>query len=295
MTGSMRSPNLVALSKHNMQTVPDVSLTMVDGMHGYQMMPTPYSAYGLGRNYTHLDANFHALPSSPHSLHDLPPHYQPRSNDQNISKPFTPHHDFLHQSFAPASPHWMTHPDSQSCSPIHPPTRQDSTGPARRRRPACAVEYKDIWIDEAELLQGLAAPDGNINVHPCRWDEDRSPCHLRVKGDKSCINVHIQKWHGGKPGGDKLKADCRWSGCGTTMLKESIARHVVSIHLGEMWGCKGCGKEIARNDAYGRHAMRSDLEVCRTSGALITYAADARVVNARVALDGRGKQRYAGV
>ncbi|KAI9573252.1 hypothetical protein HD554DRAFT_1998555, partial [Boletus coccyginus] len=90
----------------------------------------------------------------------------------------------------------------------------------------------------------------------CRWEEDRSPCGLWIRGDKPCINAHIQKWHGGKPGGDKFKVDCRWSACGKTMLKESIARHILTIHLGEMWECQGCRKKIVRNDAYGRHVAR---------------------------------------
>ncbi|KAF9232217.1 hypothetical protein BU15DRAFT_16899, partial [Melanogaster broomeanus] len=81
-------------------------------------------------------------------------------------------------------------------------------------------------------------------LHECRWEEHLSPCHLWIKGDKSCIRSHIQKWHGGKPGGDKLEATCLWSACQEMMLKESIARHVVNIHLEEKWRCQGCGQEI---------------------------------------------------
>lgn len=164
----------------------------------------------------------------------------------------------------------------------------------RCRQPARAIEYYGLWIDEAELQQGLAEPNGNISVYPCRW-EDQSPCRLWVKGVKSCINLHIQKWHGGKPGGNKVKTDCRWSGCGMVMQRQSIARHIVTVHLGEVWECQGCGKEITRNDAYEQHAARSNFEDCRTSGALVTYSAGARVVNTRTALDGGGKLRYASV
>ncbi|KAI9573222.1 hypothetical protein HD554DRAFT_1996017, partial [Boletus coccyginus] len=93
-------------------------------------------------------------------------------------------------------------------------------------------------------------------VHQCLWEEDCSPCHLWIKGDKSCINAHIQKWHKGRPGENKLEVDCRWSSCGKMMLKESISRHVLGVHLGETWKCQGCGKGIARKDAYGQHAVR---------------------------------------
>ncbi|KAF8420567.1 hypothetical protein L210DRAFT_804090, partial [Boletus edulis BED1] len=90
----------------------------------------------------------------------------------------------------------------------------------------------------------------------CCWEEDRSPCLLWITGDKSRINAHIQRWHGWNPGGDKLQVDCRWSACGKMMLKESIARHIVNIHLGAMWECQGCGKDFVRNDVYGQHAAK---------------------------------------
>ncbi|KAF9222373.1 hypothetical protein BS17DRAFT_185545 [Gyrodon lividus] len=170
---------------------------------------------------------------------------------------------------------------------------QKAAPPPRRKRPARAIEYDGFWIDEEELLKGLTAPDGKISVHECHWGEHHSPCHLWIRGDKSCIGSHIQKWHGGKPGGDKLEADCLWSTCRKTMLKESVSRHVVSIHLGEKWKCQGCREEFTRKDAYGRHVEKASKEECRNAGALIMYDADSRVVDARTALASGGRQRYA--
>ncbi|KIJ58263.1 hypothetical protein HYDPIDRAFT_119746, partial [Hydnomerulius pinastri MD-312] len=92
-------------------------------------------------------------------------------------------------------------------------SQKDSSNSRRRKRAARAIEYNGLWIDEEELLEGVTTPDGTISVHECRWEEHHSPCHLWIRGDKSCISSHIQKWHGGKPGGDKLEADCRWSTC----------------------------------------------------------------------------------
>ncbi|KAH0828983.1 hypothetical protein J3R83DRAFT_2417 [Lanmaoa asiatica] len=236
------------------------------------------------------------------SSHMMHPHHSSVSNDSNVTEPFIPCHSVSYQSFSPTSSHCSPHPtsigfhgtDPHSHLSFHCVPHRNFTGSPHRRCAARAIEYDGLWIDEEELLKGLMAPDGKVNVHQCRWEEDRSPCHLWIRGDKSCINTHIQKWHGGKPGGDKSQFGCRWSTCGKTMLKESIARHIVSIHLGEMWECQGCGKDIARNDAYGRHAVRSNSEACRASGALITYSADTREINARAALDGGGRLRYAG-
>jgi hypothetical protein len=227
-------------------------------------------------------------------------HHPSLSNDKNLTEPSIPHSS--PRSFSPTLPHFGPYPPSKGfLETDHRPNlafyrvpHWNFTGSSRRRCAARAIEHDGLWVDEGELLKGLTEPDGKLTVHQCRWDEDHSPCLLWIRGDKSSINTHIQKWHGGEPGGDKLQVDCRWSACGKTMLKESIARHIVPVHLGEVWECQGCGKEIVRNDAYGRHAVRSGFDACRTSGALITYSVDARVIDARVALESGGRLRYAG-
>jgi hypothetical protein len=229
--------------------------------------------------------------------------YSSLSDGENVTGPSIPHYP-PYPSFSPTSPHFSSHPTSTGLLESDPRShlafynvpRWDSAhlSLSRRRRAARAIEYDGLWIDEEELLKGLTEPDGKLIVHQCRWEEDHSPCPLWIRCDKSSINAHIQKWHGGKPGGDKFQVDCRWSTCDKTMLKESIARHIVTIHLGEVWECQGCGKEIVRNDAYGRHAVRSGFAACRTSGALITYSVDAREIDARAALDSGGRLLYAG-
>lgn len=311
-----------------MNMVPDMASTMTVETHGNYTMPTPFSAYDLGRNDTHLDdyvgsspcgtlqpASYYpekqlllnpvsqgARDSGAHLYGDSNaypplryyplevPFYYPTSSNQDTPGSFIPHHVPRHPSFSPSSPLWVTHQASHSYSTIFPPQCLDPNGTARRRQPARAVEYEGLWIDDEELSQGLLEPDGTLHVHQCRWEADQSPCHLWVKGDKSSINMHIQKWHGGKAGGDGPKIACSWSGCGMTMWRESIARHIVNIHLGETWECQGCGKGIARGDAYGRHAAKS--KVCQASGAVVTYC-DAKLVDARAALTSGGNVRYA--
>ncbi|KAF8420750.1 hypothetical protein L210DRAFT_3766295 [Boletus edulis BED1] len=216
--------------------------------------------------------------------------------NQNVADSFSPCHPPL-QSFSSFLPYPSSrsvstgYPEPDPCFPLVSPP--DSSASSRRRRGACAIEYAGLWIDEEELFQGLTEPSGKLNLHQCLWEADRSPCHLWVKSDKSCINTHIQKWHKVRAGGDKLEVECHWSACGRTMLKESIARHILSIHLGEMWMCQACGKKIARKDVYRRHIVRSNFEGCRTAGAQITYSADVRVIDVRAALDSGGRLRYA--
>ncbi|KAF9222380.1 hypothetical protein BS17DRAFT_783631 [Gyrodon lividus] len=239
-----------------------------------------------------------ALPSNTHSPHTGQiSHHWSLADAENISQPLTPL-SFPHQHSVGHSPrhqgrqHSSLSQNGRSYFGVYHPA-QNVAPPSRRKRPARAIECDGFWIDEEELLEGLMATDGKINVHECRWEEHCSPCHLWIRGDKSCIGSHIQKWHGGKPGGDKFEADCRWSTCQKTMLKESISRHVVGIHLREKWKCQGCREEIARKDAYRRHAERSSKEECRNAGALIMYDADARMVDARTALASGGRRRYA--
>ena len=247
-----------------------------------------------GHHHFYEPNAYRSLSSSSHATCS---HFPSAPDEQNVTNPFIPHHLPSHQSLSPFSPHWC--PQTTSTGYLEPGSRfrhippQDSTISSRRRRCIRAVEYSGLWIDEEELLKGLMKPDGKLNVHQCRWEEGHSPCHLWIKGDKSSINAHIQKWHNGKSGGDKVEVGCLWSACGRTMLKVSIARHIVSIQLGEMWECLGCGKEITRNDTFGKHAVTSDFEPCRNAGALITYAADVRMIDVRAALDNGGRVRYA--
>ena len=235
----------------------------------------------------------HDGPSAYQSLSHATHYYHPSAWNEHS---FIPRHPPSRQSFSPSLPHWF--PRQTSTGHLEPDPRfrlappQQPPALSRCGRGARAIEYDGLWIDEEELLEGLTEPNGKLNVHQCLWEEDRSPCPLWIKGDKSSISAHIQKWHRGRPGEDKLEVDCRWSTCRKTMLKESISRHILSIHLGETWECQGCGKAIARKDVYVRHAVRSDFEGCRTAGALITYFADVRVIDARTALDGGGGLRY---
>ena len=217
------------------------------------------------------------------------------------SEPSIPSHSPPYQLFAPTPLALCQHP----APPRLPETGhrphfilnrlpdRNPAGSSRRRRAAHAIEHNSLWVDEDELRKALLEPNGKHIVHQCRWGEGHSPCGLWITGDKSSINVHIQKWHGGMRGGDKSQADCRWSGCGQTMLKESIPRHIVTIHLDEVWECRGCGKSFVRNDAYRRHAAKSESPACQTSGALVSYSADAREIDARAALESGGRVRYA--
>ncbi|KAF8557868.1 hypothetical protein OG21DRAFT_135466 [Imleria badia] len=225
-----------------------------------RQLPLPLINQERGTLHPFLDQS-HAHPSHACASHATHPHYP-------SSEPSIPRHTPSYQSFSPTSLHLSPYPAPTGFLETfsRPFYRVPDRSSSRRKRAARAIEYDGLWIDEEELLKALMEFDGKITVHQCRWEEHHLPCHLWIRGDKSHINAHIQKWHRGKPGGDKIRVDCRWSACGKNTMKESIARQIINIHLGETWECQGCGTGIVRSDAYGRHAERSEFDLCRTSG-----------------------------
>ena len=63
------------------------------------------------------------------------------------------------------------------------------------------------------------------------------------------------------------------------MLKESISRHIITIHLEDVWECQGCEKELIRNDAYGWHGAKSSSATCQTPGIVISCSTGTREID----------------
>ncbi|KAG1824038.1 hypothetical protein EV424DRAFT_1396664 [Suillus variegatus] len=58
---------------------------------------------------------------------------------------------------------------------------------------------------------------------------------------------------------------CHWDGCGKEMQKESISRHIVTVHLSDKMKCGSCGKQFTRSDSKLRHLKVSKRKECRES------------------------------
>ncbi|KAF9230605.1 hypothetical protein BU15DRAFT_69054 [Melanogaster broomeanus] len=161
----------------------------------------------------------------------------------------------------------------------------------RRGRQARAISVDGLWIDEAELVYGMNESNGIINVHECQWARSKSPCGMWVIGTKAFISSHIRKWHNtSREERNATKCQCQWGGCDARgMLKDSISRHVVSVHLGEVFFCKGCGKESPRKDVYEQHVEYN--EGCRAAGAAVTHHTEIKMIDAYEALS-RGGVSY---
>ena len=75
------------------------------------------------------------------------------------------------------------------------------------------------------------------------------------------------------------------------MLKDSINRHVVTVHIEEVFHCLGCNQEFSRKDVYNKHVRK--VEVCRDVGPAMVYGTGRGVIDTRQALRRDGGDRYA--
>jgi hypothetical protein len=173
-----------------------------------------------------------------------------------------------------------------------PPERKGSG--CRRSRHASAINIEGLWIDKDDLYP--RAGHGNstiINVLECRWARSSNPCEMWIIGSRPHVGAHIRKWHA-NPRHANTTTQCLWDGCQCTraMRKDSINRHVVTVHLGEGFHCQGCDQEFPRKDVYNQHF--EDSEACRGAGAAMVYGTEPRVIDTRQALHRGGAIRYAG-
>lgn len=85
----------------------------------------------------------------------------------------------------------------------------------------------------------------------CQWTTGAVPCGETVVGTKRAVGQHLQAKHA-----IRLKPDttiCLWGGCQKSMRRESMARHILAVHIQDKVPCKGCGSCFARLDSLQRH------------------------------------------
>ena len=172
------------------------------------------------------------------------------------------------------------------------PSEKKGSGRRRCQR-ACAINIEGLWIDKDDLYTGQG--NGLISVHECHLAKSSNLCGMWIVGSRSRVGAHIRKWHSQSNADSTVKCQCQWDGCTTSkaMLKDSINRHVVTVHLGEGFHCQGCNEEFSRKDVYDKHV--ANAEVCRNAGAAIVYDTGHMVIDTRQALQrGGGAVRYAG-
>lgn len=114
----------------------------------------------------------------------------------------------------------------------------------------------------SEERNGYASLNDTSCPGRCRWD---GGCLSVLTVDRSEVMKHLQLHHNVKSGGDKDKMLCHWDSCGKEMQKESISRHIVTVHLSDKTKCGSCGKQFTRSDSKLRHLKVSKRKECRES------------------------------
>ncbi|KAN0081631.1 hypothetical protein V8E55_009255 [Tylopilus felleus] len=172
-----------------------------------------------------------------------------------------------------------------------PPERTNSG--RRRYQRASAINIEGTLIDKEDLYTSAGQGDGMISVHECQWAISTNPCGMWIIGTRSHVSAHVRKWH--SPRHTAKTAGCLWGGCTTrkAMLRDSLNRHILTVHLREGFHCHGCNQTFSRKDVYDTH-VGSD-EVCKHAGVAIVYSTERRMIDTRRALQRAGDAvRYTG-
>lgn len=146
-----------------------------------------------------------------------------------------------------------SHFDGHSSHAIHPQAHNYSSA---QLLGFAALDSPRSTCSEVGSLPGSEYSNDPGSLIMCHWDD----CHSPLEAEKSEVAKHLQVIHDLKPGGDKLSMKCEWVGCGKSMKKESISRHIVAVHLSKKTECGSCGKRFARWDSKLRHIKNSKRE-----------------------------------
>lgn len=102
-------------------------------------------------------------------------------------------------------------------------------------------------------VEWTCGPDHQTRILACQWVTNGAPCGKPIMGDRRNVVEHMQHSHGIKPGEEKFRQTCLWEGCRKILNKESLARHILTVHLKEKVYCAECGLYFAREDSLKRH------------------------------------------
>ncbi|KAF9219953.1 hypothetical protein BS17DRAFT_363923 [Gyrodon lividus] len=104
-------------------------------------------------------------------------------------------------------------------------------------------------------------------MHECQWSHDGASCGTFLAGNKREIALHLRDADAiPLQGNTKKPQKCLWKGCRKTMHKESIARHILAVHMKETVHCARCKSSFARNDSLQRHLRGTGDRTCRGKG-----------------------------
>ncbi|KAF8840209.1 hypothetical protein BDN67DRAFT_682140 [Paxillus ammoniavirescens] len=119
--------------------------------------------------------------------------------------------------------------------------------------PSSIRQPEILFFDELENSAGTGNAASGLRTYQCLWSSNGVSCLTLVSRDRRSVIDHLHDVHGVKPGDDKAPQKCLWELCTKTMNKESIPRHILTVHLKEKAHCTKCGLSFAREDSLKRH------------------------------------------
>ncbi|KIJ14445.1 hypothetical protein PAXINDRAFT_100160 [Paxillus involutus ATCC 200175] len=119
--------------------------------------------------------------------------------------------------------------------------------------PSSIRQPEILFFDELKHSVGTGNAASDLRTYQCLWSPKDVPCLTLVSRDRRSVIDHLHDVHGVKPGDDKTPQKCLWRLCTKTMNKESIPRHILTVHLKEKAHCTKCGLSFAREDSLKRH------------------------------------------
>ena len=166
-----------------------------------------------------------------------------------------------------------------------PHTSQTLPGCLLGPKPTCRAQGERVCAPR--LLSRSASPSVRHTPYPvgldrtrrsdlptstyyCQWSDGARPCGAVVEGTKHAIGEHLRATHAIRLKADKTFQVCHWERCRKSMRKESIARHVLAVHMQDKVPCPSCGSRFARTDSLQRHQRaqcptdREASDACKT-------------------------------
>jgi len=115
----------------------------------------------------------------------------------------------------------------QSFSHPVPETPQGSTTPSVTQRQTTFLTANDHPVPANDRVP-VSPTDGRGPISACGWDDGGGPCGINVHKDR--IAEHMKSFHVKSHLSSESRLECRWKGCGKTLRRDTIFRHILEKH-----------------------------------------------------------------
>ncbi|KAI6044649.1 hypothetical protein EDC04DRAFT_325070 [Pisolithus marmoratus] len=136
--------------------------------------------------------------------------------------------------------------------PVPSSIRLTTTSPAPPGTTEHVLNMRQAVQDNAQVRGTLSPATGS---YLCAWECTSSPCHKHFTGNRKGLRVHLKEVHGFISTG-RESVQCEWNGCGRSLQKENMVRHILSRHMHVKVRCDVCGKDLCRRDVQTMHSKK---------------------------------------